>query len=176
MIYVASTAVIVGDVTMERDVSVWHGTVLRGDLEAISIGQTTNLQDGVVVHSDVGCPVRVGRRVTVGHGAVIHACEVGDDCIIGMNATLSSRATVGDGSIVAPGAVVPEGKEFPPGSLLGGVPARVIREISETDRVRIEGSWRVYLELAKKSLEGREEMRGDPGARCRISFLEGAEP
>lgn len=176
MIYVASTAVIVGDVTLEKDVSIWHGTVVRGDLEAIFIGETTNLQDGVVVHSDLGCPARVGRRVTVGHGAVVHACDVGDDCIIGMNATISSRAAVGEGSIVAPGAVVPEGKEFPPGSLLAGVPARVLREVDETDRVRIEGSWRVYLELAQKSLEPREEMKGDPRARCRISFLEGAEP
>lgn len=165
-----------GDVGIERDVSIWYGTVVRGDLESISIGEATNLQDGTVVHADIGCPARVGKRVTVGHGAIVHACDVGDDCIIGMNATISSRAVIGEGSIVAPGAVVPEGKEFPPGSLLAGVPARVLRSVEEHDRVRIEGSWRVYLELAQKTLEAREELRGDPEARCPISFLEDMGP
>ncbi len=176
MIYVASTAVILGDVTLKGDVSVWYGTVMRGDLEAITIGEATNLQDGVVVHADVGSPVKVGRRVTVGHEAIVHACEVGDDCIIGMNATLSSRAVIGENSIVAPGAVVPEGKKFPPRSLLGGVPAKLLRPLDETDIVRIEASWRVYLELAQKTLEAREEMVGDPASRCSISFLAGTEP
>lgn len=176
MIYVASTAIIVGDVTIRKDASVWHGTIVRGDLESIFVGDATNLQDGVVVHSDLGSPVRIGRRVTVGHGAIVHACHVGDDCIIGMNATISSRSSIGEESVVAPGAVVPEGKEYPPGSLLAGVPAKVLREVDDTDRVRIEGSWRVYLELAQKTLEPREELVGNPEARCRISFLEGAEP
>lgn len=176
MIYVAETATILGDVAIERGASVWYGTVVRGDLEGIEVGKVTNLQDGVVVHTDVGCPTRIGARVTVGHGAIVHGCEVGEDCIIGMGTTISSKAIIGKGSIVAPGAVVPEGKTFPSGSLLQGVPARVVRTVEDTDKVRIEGSWRVYEELARKTLEAREELRGEPGARCRISFLEDAEP
>lgn len=176
MIYVAETAAILGDVAIEKDASVWYGTVVRGDLEGIKVGRATNLQDVVVVHTDVGCPTVIGGRVTVGHGAIVHGCDVGDDCIIGMGATIGSKAIVAEGSIVAPGAVVPEGKEFPPRSLIGGVPARVLRETDDSDQVRIEGSWRVYLELAQKTLEAREELRGNPGARIRIGFLEDTEP
>ncbi|MEE9236168.1 MAG: gamma carbonic anhydrase family protein [Thermoplasmata archaeon] len=124
MIYVAETATILGDVAIERGASVWYGTVVRGDLEGIEVGKVTNLQDGVVVHTDVGCPTRIGARVTVGHGAIVHGCEVGEDCIIGMGATISSKAIIGKGSIVTPGAVVPEGKGCPSGSLLRGVPAK----------------------------------------------------
>ncbi len=176
MFYAANTAIIVGDVTVEKDVSLWHYTVLRGDFEAIWVGEATNLQDGAVIHADLRCPTSVGRRVTVGHGAIIHACEVGDDCIIGMNSVLSSRSLVGKGSIVAPGAVIPEGREFPPESLLGGVPAQVIRRLDEADNVRIEASWRAYVELAQKSLERRAELKGSPEARTKVSFLEDAEP
>ncbi len=176
MFYAAETAVIVGDVTVERDVSLWHYTVLRGDLEAITVGESTNLQDGTIVHADLGCPTSIGSRVTVGHGATIHACQVGDDCVIGMHSVISSRSRVSEGSIVAPGAVVPEGKEFPPHSLLGGLPAKVIRRVDEADSVRIEASWRVYVELAQKSLQGRDEIIGDPAARVKVGFLEGAEP
>lgn len=176
MIYVAGSATIVGDVALEDGVSVWHGAVLRGDLESIVVGEATNLQDGAVLHADVGCPVHIGPRVTVGHNAVVHGCEVGADAIVGMGATVASRAVVGEESIVAPGAVVPEGKRFPSGSLLAGVPARVQREIGEADRVRIEASWRVYRELAERSLPSAAKRGPDPSARVGIDFLEGLEP
>ncbi len=176
MIYVADTATITGDVTVAEDASVWYGTVVRGDLEGIRVGEATNLQDTAVVHTDVGCPTRVGSRVTVGHGAIVHGCDVANDCIIGMGSIIASKAVIGEGSIVAPGAVVPEGKEYPPGSLIAGIPAKVLRRTNDTDMVRIEGSWRVYLELAQKTLAGRDELTGDPRARCRISFLDDARP
>lgn len=176
MFYAAETAIIVGDVTVEKDVSLWPYTVLRGDLESIAVGESSNLQDGAVVHADLRCPTTIGRRVTVGHGAIVHACRVGDDCIIGMNSVVSSMSHVGKGSIVAPGAVIPEGREFGSGELLGGVPARVIRPLDEADKVRIEGSWRVYVELARKSLPGRDELRGNPKAKVTVDFLEGTEP
>ncbi len=176
MFYAAETAIIVGDVTVEKDVSLWHYTVLRGDLESITVGESSNLQDGVVVHADLGCPTTIGRRVTVGHGAIVHACHVGDDCIIGMNSVVSSGAHIGEGSIVAPGAVIPEGKEYASGELLGGVPAQAIRPLNDADKVRIEGSWRVYLELARKGLPRRDELRGKPEARVIVDFLEGTEP
>lgn len=175
MIYVAETAVVVGDVALDRDVSLWHHAVLRGDLESIAVGASTNLQDGAVVHTDVGQPARLGRRVTVGHGAIVHACTVGDDVIVGMGAVLSSGAVVGPNTIVASGAVVPEGREVGSGVLVGGVPARTLRALEDADRVRIEGSWRVYVELAKHSLAPREDRGPTPGARASIGFLEDAE-
>lgn len=176
MIYVAETATVVGDVALEEGVSVWYGTVLRGDLDGIAVGADTNLQDGAVVHTDVGCPVQVGPRVTVGHNAIVHGCDVGADSIVGMGATVASRVVVGEGSIVAPGAVVPEGKAFPAGSLLAGVPAKVVRSTDDADRVRIDASWRVYRELAEKSLPATEARVANPRRRVAIDFLEGLEP
>ncbi len=176
MIYVAPTATIVGDVALEEGVSVWYGTILRGDLDGIAVGSHVNLQDGAVIHTDVGCPTRIGPRVTVGHNAIVHGCDVGSDCIVGMGATVASRAVVGEGSIVAPGAVLPEGKRFPPGSLLAGVPAKVQRKTSDGDRVRIDASWRVYKELAERSLPAEDERAPDPRARVTVDFLEGLEP
>src|SRR6266704_4173232 len=95
MIYVAPSAVIVGDVTIEDGASIWHGAVLRGDLDAIVVGRDANVQDNVVVHVDRGMQARIGARVTVGHSAVVHGCTVGEDCLIGMNATINSGAVIG---------------------------------------------------------------------------------
>src|SRR5712691_9447415 len=100
MIFVAPTAVLVGDVTIEEGASIWHGAVLRGDFDAISIGRDSNVQDNVVVHVDRGMPAKIGERVTVGHGAIVHGCTVGDDCLVGMNATINSGAMIGRGSLV----------------------------------------------------------------------------
>src|SRR5213078_2814817 len=108
MIYVAPTAVVVGDVSIEDGASVWHGAVLRGDFDAIVLGRDSNVQDNVVVHVDRGMPATIGARVTVGHAAVVHGCTIEDDCLIGMNATINSGAVIGRGSLVASGAVVRE--------------------------------------------------------------------
>ena len=172
MIYVARTAVIVGDVAVGGGSSVWHGAVLRGDMDGIRVGESTNLQDRVIVHVDLGSPAIIGNRVTVGHGAIVHGCEIGDDCILGMGSIVASRAKVGPESIVAPGAVVPEGKEIPRDSVVMGVPARVARRTEDFHRLRIEASWRVYAELARKSLPARRVMKGNPTRRVTI---EGAD-
>src|SRR5205809_4396010 len=113
MLYVAPSAVIVGDVTVEDGASIWHGAVLRGDLDAIIVGRDANVQDNVVVHVDRGMPARIGARVTVGHSAVVHGCTVGDNSLVGMNATINSGAAIGSGCLVASGAVVRESAEFP---------------------------------------------------------------
>src|SRR6266545_7706900 len=101
MIYVAPSAVVVGDVAIEDGASIWHGAVLRGDFDAIVVGRDANVQDNVVVHVDRGMPARIGARVTVGHAAVVHGCTVGDDCLVGMNATVNSGAVIERGSLVA---------------------------------------------------------------------------
>src|SRR2546422_2874301 len=138
MIYVAPSAVLVGDVTVEDAASIWHGAVLRGDFDSIVVARDSNIQDNAVVHVDRGLPTVIGRRVTVGHAAVVHGCSVGDDCLVGMNSTINSGAVIGPGSIVASGAVVRENAEFPSDSLLAGVPARPIRTVDETLRRRID--------------------------------------
>ena len=172
MIYLAPTAVILGDVAIVNGSSVWHGAVVRGDLDAITIGEHCSIQDNAVVHVDYGAPCVLGSRITVGHGAVVHACTVGDDCLLGMNATIASRAKIGSGSIVAAGAVVPEGAEFPPNSIVAGVPAKRIGEAQDHHRLRIELSWRLYTELAAKSLLHRDELRGDPSRRVALTLTD----
>jgi len=172
MIYVAPTAVVIGDVTIGKDTSVWYGAVLRGDLDGIVVGESCSIQDNAVVHVDYGNPARIGSRVTVGHGAVVHGCTIDDDCLIGMNATVASRAKVGGGSIVAAGAVVREGDEFPPRSVIAGVPAKRIGDAQDHHRIRIELSWRIYTDLAARSLPPQEELRGDPALRVRIPLTD----
>src|SRR5207247_10332015 len=124
MIYVAPTAVVVGDVSIEDGASVWHGAVLRGDFDAVVMGRDSNVQDNVVVHVDRGMPATIGARVTVGHAAVVHGCTIEDDCLIGMNATINSGAVIGRGSLVASGAVVREMDQLPPSRVIAGAPPR----------------------------------------------------
>ncbi len=147
--WVAEGAVLSGDVRLARGASVWFGCVLRSDIDdaPVLIGEDSSIQDGTICHVDFGLPCRVGARVTVGHRAVLHGCEIGDDCLIGMGAVVLSGAVVGSGSVVAAGAVVPEGAEIPPGVIAAGVPAKVRREVTDRDRARIEESWRVYTRL-----------------------------
>lgn len=161
MIYVAPTAVLTGDVTVQDGASVWHGAVLRGDFDAIVLGRDSNVQDNSVVHVDKGMPAVIGERVTVGHAAVVHGCTVEEECLIGMNATINSGALIRRGSLVASGAVVRESADFPPNSVIGGVPAKVIRAVDETLRRRIELSWTTYVALAKASLPSRAAMKGE---------------
>lgn len=172
MIYVASTAVLVGDVRVADGGSVWHGAVLRGDLDAVEVGRDSNVQDNAVLHVDRGMPCRIGDRVTVGHAAVVHGCTIGHDSLVGMNATINSGASIGTGSLVAAGAVVRESAEFPEASLIGGVPAKVIRPVDEVLAKRIEISWRVYRELAKASLPARPDLAGDPSRQLRLDLSE----
>ena len=128
--------------------SVWFGAVIRGDSEAITVGSQTNLQDQVVLHADPGFPCRIGDRVTVGHGAIIHGATVEDDVLIGMRATILNGAVIGAGSIVAAGALVSEGKVFPPRSLIVGVPAKSLRQVTEEEAQRHARGWRHYVELS----------------------------
>lgn len=145
--WVAPTATVIGRVTLAARSSVYYGAVLRGDNDPIVLGEGSNLQDNVVVHTDLGSPVTVGAGVSVGHGAVLHGCTVEDGSLVGMNATVLNGAVIGAGSLVAAGAVVLEGTVVPPGSLVAGVPAKVRRSLSEEERAGILRNAGRYLEL-----------------------------
>lgn len=146
--FLARGVVVLGDVEVQAEASVWYGSVLRGDSAPIRVGAQTNLQDGVVVHADHGFPADIGARVSVGHRAVLHGCTVADDVLVGMGATVLNGARVGAWSLVAAGALVREGFEVPEGSLVAGVPARVVRPLAEQERHKIELNATAYLHLA----------------------------
>jgi carbonic anhydrase/acetyltransferase-like protein (isoleucine patch superfamily) len=153
--WVAPGAVLAGQVRLGADVGVWYGSVVRADLDAISVGAGSNLQDGVVVHADPGFPVTIGTGVSVGHRAVLHGCTIGDDVLIGMGSVVLNGATVGNGSLVAAGAVVLEGTEIPPGSLVAGVPAKVRRPLTEAERESITRNAADYRDLKFAHATGR---------------------
>lgn len=147
--FVAPNATIIGNATLASGSSVFYGTVIRADSDAITLGEGSNLQDNVVVHCDAGVPANIGARVSVGHGAVVHGCTVEDDCLIGMGATVMNNAVIGTGSLVAGGAVVLEGTIVPPRSLVAGVPAKVRRELSDEEIDGIRANAAHYVELAR---------------------------
>lgn len=160
--WIAPGATVVGAVELGEESSVWYGAVLRGDTEPIRVGARTNIQDGCVLHADPGFPAVVGERCVVGHGAIVHGCEVGDGSLVGMGAVILNGAKVGRGSVVAAGALVPEGREYPPRSLIVGVPARRVGDVSEEQARQIARGVQTYVERAAAH---RESLRraGTPG-------------
>jgi carbonic anhydrase/acetyltransferase-like protein (isoleucine patch superfamily) len=153
--FIAPGAAVMGDVTLGQDASVWYGAVLRGDMAPIVIGAETNVQDGTVVHVDEGLPCTIGRRVGVGHRAILHGCTVEDECLIGMGAVLLNGVRIGTGSVVAAGAVIPEDMQVPPRSLVMGVPGRIVRNVDATLAERITETWSHYVRSAREHREGR---------------------
>ncbi len=139
--FLAPSADIIGNVTLAEGVNVWFNAVIRGDVDSISIGRNSNIQDGCVVHVDENVPCTVGEGVTVGHSAVLHGCTVGDNCLIGMNATVLNGAEIGENSLVAANSLVSQGMKVPPGSLVVGSPAKVLKELkpSMIDAIRRNG-------------------------------------
>ena len=151
--WAAPSADLVGAVDLRAGSSVWYTAVLRADFDPIVLGERSNLQDGVVVHTDAGHPTTIGSGVSVGHRAVLHGCTIEDDCLIGMGSVVLNGAHIGAGSLVAAGAVVPEGAVIPPRSLVAGVPGKVRREIDDPGLARIRANAEVYLELARRHRE-----------------------
>lgn len=146
--WVHPMGLLIGEVELADEVSVWPGAVLRGDMGLIAIGAQSNIQDGTIVHNTGGLSVtRVGARCTVGHRVVLHGCVIGDDCLIGMGAIVMDNAVIGAGSLIGAGAVVPPGKEIPPGSLVLGNPGRVARPTNARDAQMIDHGWRAYVAL-----------------------------
>jgi len=129
--FIAPTADVIGDVTVGENSSIWHRTVLRGDVNKIVVGANTNIQDGSIVHVADDYPTIIGDNVTIGHGAIVHGCTVKDGAFIGMGAIILDGAVIGEGALIGAGALVTEGKEIPPYSLAVGVPAKVVRELSQ---------------------------------------------
>ena len=147
-VFIAPTAVVIGDVSIGHNASIWFGTVVRGDRDAITIGEGTNIQDNCTVHTDPGKPVRIGHGVSVGHAAVVHGCTVENDCLIGIKAVVLNGAVIRQGSIVASGAVVREGQEVGPFHLVAGVPAEVKRSLDDRSLEKIRGTVKTYKRLA----------------------------
>jgi len=151
--YIAKTAVIIGDVVIGSHCSIWENAVIRGDLNRIEIGDGSNVQDCCVIHTSREHVVRIGKNVSIGHGAIVHGASIDDDCIIGINATLLDGVHVGKGSIIAANAVVPPGKEIPPNSLVAGVPGKIIREDEGVMEAIKENAY-VYRKLAERYMKG----------------------
>jgi carbonic anhydrase/acetyltransferase-like protein (isoleucine patch superfamily) len=145
-IWIAPDANVIGRVRLGSDVSVWFGAALRGDNEWIEIGARANIQDGAVLHTDMGYPLTIGEDVTVGHHAILHGCSVGSNTLIGMGATILNGARIGANSIVGANALVTEGKEFPDGSLIVGSPAKVVRSLDADAIQRLRSSAARYVE------------------------------
>jgi len=143
--YVDPGAHLIGDVSVGERASVWPTVVLRGDIEPITIGEESNIQDGAILHTDKGFPATIGKRVTIGHAAVVHGCIVEDDALIGIGAIVLTGAKIGRGAVVAAGALVPEGMEVPPDTLVIGTPAKVRRPVSEEEKARFAKGTASYV-------------------------------
>ena len=146
--YIDPSAQVIGDVSLGERSSIWPNAVVRGDVNAILIGDESNVQDNCVLHGDDGIPpLTIGNRVTVGHSVVLHGCQIEDDCLIGIGAVILNNARIGAGSVVAAGALVTEGMQIPAGSMAMGVPAKVRREVSADERDRFRVNAHHYVEL-----------------------------
>jgi len=146
--FIAPSADLIGDVTLQARVSIWYGAVVRADVNSITIARETNVQDNAVLHVTAEHNLRIGERCTIGHGAIVHACTIGDRCLIGMGAIILDGAVIGEDSLVAAGTVVPPNKHFPPRSLLIGSPAKVVRTLSDEDLALMGENVDEYLRLS----------------------------
>lgn len=160
--FVAPTAAIIGDVEIEEGCGIWFGAVIRGDLSHIHVGAGSNVQDNCVIHNPPGLETRIGKNVSVGHGAIVHGAIIGDDVIIGMNCTLLNGCEIGEGSIVGANAMVKEGMKVPPGSIVVGVPAKVLRSGDEGLRAACRENAETYHMLRDQHRKRAHEMY-DPG-------------
>jgi carbonic anhydrase/acetyltransferase-like protein (isoleucine patch superfamily) len=148
--WVAPTATLIGKVKLEAGASVWFGAVLRGDNELIHIGENSNVQDGTVMHTDMGSPLNIGKGVTIGHNVMLHGCTVGDYSLIGINAVILNGAKIGRHCLIGANSLIGEGKVIPDGSLVMGSPGKVIRELSDAQKKMLEASAAHYVHNAQR--------------------------
>ena len=147
-VFIAPTAMVIGDVEIKDNVSIWYGTILRGDMAPIIVGKSTNIQDNCTVHTDFNRPAIIGDYVTVGHNAVVHGCIIENYCLIGINAVILSHAVIKTGSVIAAGAVVKHGQVVGPYHLVAGTPASIKKELSEAEVEKRKNTAEHYIELA----------------------------
>lgn len=155
--YVHKTSVLIGDVTLGENVSVWPCAVLRGDIASITVGDNSNIQENACIHVNYDVPCIIGRGVSVGHGAVVHGSKIGDNCLIGMNAVVM-ESEIGPNCIIGAGAVVPAGKNIPAGSLVMGVPAKIVRKLEEDEVNGIIKNAREYAGAIRLYKDNCEEL------------------
>lgn len=149
-VFIAQNAVVIGNVKLSENSSVWFNAVVRGDIEEISIGKGTNIQDNSTLHTSAGYPLSIGEYVTVGHNAVLHGCSIRNNCLIGMGAIVLDGAIIGENSLIAAGSIVTPNKNIPPRSLVMGSPAKVIRQLTEAEIISIRNNADSYIELKSK--------------------------
>jgi len=152
--WVADNAVVLGSVLLEHNASVWFHAVVRGDNELITIGEGSNVQDGSVLHTDPGCPLVIGKNVTIGHKVMLHGCEIGDNSLIGINAVVLNRVKIGRNCIIGANALITEGKEIPDNSMVLGAPGKVVRELSADEIEGLRLSAAHYVENARRCRAG----------------------
>ena len=148
--YVAENATVLGKVKLCKDSSVWFGATLRGDTELITIGERSNVQDGSVLHTDIGFPLDIGKDVTIGHKVMLHGCTIGDGSLVGINAVVLNGAKIGKGCLIGANALVTEGMEIPDGSLVMGSPGKIKGELNEDQKMGLIMSARHYVENSKR--------------------------
>jgi carbonic anhydrase/acetyltransferase-like protein (isoleucine patch superfamily) len=156
--YVADSAQVIGQVTLEENVSVWFGTIIRGDSEHIHIGAGSNIQDASVLHADAGVPLTLGKNVSVGHQVMLHGCTVGDGSLIGIGAVVLNHARIGRNCLVGAGALVTEGKEFPDGSMILGSPAKAVKQLSPEQIAGLQRIAAHYVENAEHFRKGLKKI------------------
>lgn len=152
--WVAPDANLIGNVVLEPAASVWFGATLRGDNEEVRVGEGSNVQENCVFHTDMGFPLRIGRDCTIGHKAMLHGCTIGDGALVGMGATILNGAVIGEGSLIGAGALIGEGKEIPPGSLVMGMPGKVVRELDAATRQTLVASALSYQRNMRRFRDG----------------------
>lgn len=155
--FIAPSAAVIGRVRLGRDANVWFGAVLRGDVNQITIGDATNVQDNAVIHVDTDAEAVIGREVTIGHAATVHGCRVGSNSLIGIGAVILSHAVIGEHCIVGAGALITERKEFPDRSLIFGSPAKRVREVTDEEMQMLTDSAAHYAELGRRYRQGLHE-------------------
>ena len=148
--WIADTAAVIGKVTLEAGANVWFGAVIRGDVERITVGEHSNVQDGAVMHADSGVPLTLGKGITVGHNAMLHGCTVGDYSLVGINAVVLNGAKIGKHCIIGANSLIPEGKEIPDGSLVMGSPGKVVKTLNDQQKKMLELSAAHYVQNAKR--------------------------
>lgn len=149
--FIAPSASITGEVSLGDECSIWHNVTVRGDLARVEIGKRSNVQDGAILHVAIGLPCLIGDDVTVGHGAIVHGCKIGNRCLIGMGSIILNGAEIGEDCVIGAGALVTEGKKIPPRSLVVGSPAKIVRQVSDEELKGILENAASYCKLASKA-------------------------